>query len=1053
MANIDPVQDILDQFELAPGHLVCLPSTERRRLLNFLLQWEHYPALHACLDVLLSARPNMLTLLDLRARALLAQGEHQRAIEVMNRRLEITQPMTARILLAQIHLARGDTASSRKVAGELVDQHPSNVMIWSLLAQVELACGDTAAALNACRRQAEQYEQSRSYLLDMMDVYRARQEWVTASGYAVRALRTAADDSPLSVSHSRRLLDYFEASEETTRVDDLKRELADLYQRELQALREALSPGARGPRSADQAAKPGQAVAPAPPALTLDQIPVSQAERAYIAEAVKRFFGFETLLPGQTETLACVLRGEDTLAILPTGGGKSLCYQLPAMLDNDGTTLVISPLIALMKDQVDSLPEPIRRNATAINSSLEGDQLHHRLQRFAQGSYRLVYVAPERLRQPTFLHAARKAKLNRLVIDEAHCVSVWGHDFRPDYLYIGHVRQALGNPPLLGLTATAPPRVRRDIVQHLGKLRVVAGDVTRPNLTLEVFYAQNADDKLSELLAFCKAARGSGIVYVDTRARSERLSALLCQHEISAAHYHAGIPNRTQVQDDFMSDRVRVVVATIAFGMGIDKPDIRFIVHFNPAASLEAYYQEAGRAGRDGLPSHCLLMYAPSDRATLTRRSRRDLIETDFLRSIYAAVKRRLNGQTEGRVSQSDLERDLRAEGTRVRVALSLLEEAGLLRRGPDIPRTATVRILHEPFASDSDPAVAALHAFSQVAHLRPGQPLDLDLLVIARQAGLPLETTEQSLLEWADAGRLTYYASSRDMLLELPPAPTDAAQRVETLIERHATIQVQRVDEIIGYAQTRRCRHGHINAYLGGQPIERCSNCDNCIEIAPRTAPGLSDEREQLRIILQCVADAPWGWGRATLVRILSGDLGGRRNRYPLRPEARAQAQFGMLAFRAQGAIEKLLDRLIGSGLLRERRIDRGGAVLELTELGQATLAEPGSLDDLAQPPSTQLQTASPNSESRTLSPTEPPPKPDQELLKKLHAWRRALAKENQVAPHFIMHNNHLVALAADRPTTLDALAQIKGIGPKRLEQYGKALLNIIRTHLETNV
>jgi ATP-dependent DNA helicase RecQ len=250
-----------------------------------------------------------------------------------------------------------------------------------------------------------------------------------------------------------------------------------------------------------------------------------------------------------------------------------------------------------MKDQVDSLPGRLRQKATAINSSLEGDELGRRLARFARGDYRLVYVAPERLRQPVFLHAARKANLNRLVIDEAHCVSVWGHDFRPDYLYIGQVRQALGNPPLLGLTATAPPRVRRDIVNHLGEMRIVAGDVTRPNLTLEIFNARTADDKLLEFIAFCQASQGSGIVYVDTQARSEELAALLRRYKVSAAHYHAGIPNRAQVQDDFMSDRVRIVVATIAFGMGIDKPDIRFIVHFSPARSLEAYYQEAGRAG------------------------------------------------------------------------------------------------------------------------------------------------------------------------------------------------------------------------------------------------------------------------------------------------------------------------------------------------------------------------------------------------------------------------------------------------------------------------
>jgi ATP-dependent DNA helicase RecQ len=784
--------------------------------------------------------------------------------------------------------------------------------------------------------------------------------------------------------------------------------------------------------------------------MTLDQIPIAQEERDHAAKEVKRLFGFESLLPGQAETLACVLRGEDVLTILPTGGGKSLCYQLPAMLDKEGTTLVISPLIALMKDQVDSLSETLRLKATAINSSLEGDELRRRLDRFARGRYRLVYVAPERLRQPAFLHAASKAQLNRLVIDEAHCVSVWGHDFRPDYLYIGQVRHALGNPPLLGLTATAPPRVRRDIVNHLGELRIVAGDVTRPNLTLEVFYAQTADDKRPELIAFCQAHQGSGIVYVDTRARSEDLAALLRRYEISAAHYHAGIPNRAQVQDDFMSDRVRIVVATIAFGMGIDKPDIRFIVHYSPSASLEAYYQEAGRAGRDGLPAHCLLLYAQSDRATLSRRARRDLVETQFLRGVYGAVKRRLRGQTVGRIGESDLERDLNTEGTQVRVALSLLEEAELLRRGPDVPRTATVRTTHNTPTSTQDSSAAAFLAFSEAAHLRPGQPLDLDLLAAARQAELPLESIEQSVLEWADAGWLTYFASGRDMLIELLPAPPNAAERVQTLVERQATIQVQRVDEMVGYAQARRCRHGHLNAYLGGRPIERCPTCDNCVDLAARPDPGLPGEREQLLAILQCISDARWGWGRATLVRILRGDLGGRRNNYPLHPEARAQAQFGSLAFRSQGAVGKLLDRLLNSGFVQERRLDNGGAVLELSQAGQAAIKQTGELDALVVPPNPppQAEAKEPRTKGMTApSPSQPDPDPD--LLSKLRAWRHTLAKEQNVPPYVILHNSHLAAIATNRPTTPEALGQIKGIGPKRLEKYGEALIEIITAHL----
>jgi ATP-dependent DNA helicase RecQ len=1021
---------ILDQLTLTPQKTLQLSSNDRSRLLNFLLRWDHVEEVHACLDALLPRNPTLVSLLDLRVRVFLAQGQPDDALTVMQERLELKTSLTARSLLARVHLARGDVDAAYQIARTLVEENEDSVTAWGLLGEVELARGDTQAALNAYRRLNELRPQGRAYLLGMLSLYQVLDDWVTASGYAVRLLRTADEETPLSVTYLRRLRDHFRASGEETRVASLEAELERRYADELAELRAAVSPTPRA-RPAVPTPRPAEEPPPAEFLPTFDQIPVTEEEQVYIAEAVHRLFGFETLLPGQLETMACVLRGEDVLTILPTGGGKSLCYQLPALLAEKGTTLVISPLIALMKDQVDSLPSELQRRATTINSSLEGDELHWRLEQAANGAYCLVYAAPERLRQPTFLHALRRAGVNRLVIDEAHCVSVWGHDFRPDYLTIGRARKALGNPPLLAMTATAPPRVRRDILQHLGDMRVVAGDVTRPNLRLEVFHARNADDKLHHLLAFCQAESGSGIIYAGTRARCEELAALLRQQGIVADHYHAGIADRAGVQDDFMAGRIRVVVATVAFGLGIDKPDIRFIVHFVPPASLEACYQEAGRAGRDGLPARCLLMYSSSDRATLTGRARRDVLPIEFLRAVYGAVKYRLEGGASGRVAMADLERDLQADDTRVRVALSLLEQVGLLRRGPDVPRAAIVCLT----VGQDGILPHKLAAFCQAARLRPGQPLTLDLVDVARQAELPLENIEQRVLEWADAGWLSYRPAGRDLLLEILSPPQDAAERIATLLERYETIQAQRVDEITAYARTVRCRHGHLNAYLGGRTIERCSACDNCVEIQPPPDAGLPGEREQLLTILRCVSAAPWSWGRISLVCILRGD-----SRAP--SKACEQQDFGALAFRSETAVQHMLERLEHGGFLKARQLEHGGVVLDLTPAGKAALQNQATLEGLIRP------LREPPRESPAKDEVEMDV--DEVLFQALRGWRLGQAHEQQVPPYVIFHDSHLRAIAAHRPVTLEALSELKGVGPRKLEQYGTAVIELVRKHLE---
>ena len=918
-------QDTLAQLGLSPDQTTHITGNRRKRLISFLLRWEQYEAALACLDEMLALNPDLVSLLDAKARALLGLAQPQAALDVMQGRHRIRTSLLSRALEARIHLALGESATSLHIARQLVAERPDSVTVLASLGEVQVAREELDAALTTYRRLAELRPHSRAYLQGMLALHQAQGDHVTASGYAVRLQRTATDDYPLSPSTLRRLRDYYRLSGETNRADDMEAALADLYQAQLSDLETALADDlkiltGRLPPSPPQEEELEAPTEPLPPP---DVIPVSEHERQRLEGAARDLFGYGRLLPGQAETMAAVLRGQDVLTVLPTGGGKSLCYQLPALLDEKGTTLVISPLIALMKDQVDSLPPAARRLSTTINSTLDGTDLQRRMRAVTAGSYRLVYAAPERLRQPSFLHALRRAGVNRLVIDEAHCVSVWGHDFRPDYLFIAQAHQLLGKPPLLAMTATAPPRVRRDILQRLGEptmdaaadadsrgMAVVAGDVYRPNLYLAAVRARNAAEKLHHLLAICQAEQGSGIVYAGTRKRCERIAALLQTRGISAGYYHAGIGNRVAraaAQDTFMSGQVRVMVATVAFGMGIDKSDIRFIIHLQLPPSLESYYQEAGRAGRDGLPAHCVLIYSPADRATLTRRARQDALSIEFLRRVYAAVKRRLGDAALGRVASGDLSRDLRCEDTPVRVALSTLEEVGLLRRHQDVPRTAVVRLQGGQPRGEPDQDWSA---FVAAARLRPGQSLPLDPVAVAQAAGLDPAGIESQLLAWADAGWLDYRPAGRDWLLELLPPPADATTRVEALIDRHATIQVQRVDEIAAYAATRRCRHGHISAYLSGRPMTGCGSCDNCRpDLSPvgesSVSLDLPDERTQMQTVLRCVAGAPWSWGRASLSNILRGST-----RAP--EKGRKSSQWGALAFRSQAAVDKLLDRRI---------------------------------------------------------------------------------------------------------------------------------------------
>jgi len=344
-----------------------------------------------------------------------------------------------------------------------------------------------------------------------------------------------------------------------------------------------------------------------------------KADAAPLLSLLKHYFGFTSFRPLQEEIIRDSLAGRDVFALLPTGGGKSLCFQLPALV-RDGLTVVVSPLIALMKDQVDTL-QGGGVPATFLNSSLAPEESRRRLRGLHQGQYRLLYVAPERLMLSGFLADLQRWNVRLLAVDEAHCISEWGHDFRPEYRQLADLRGRLPEVPVMALTATATERVRTDIVKllKLREPRCYVASFNRPNLAYRVLAKTRPYHQVLEFVR--SRPRESGIVYCHSRKTAESVAARLNADGVAARPYHAGLTTRERVahQESFLRDDIRVICATIAFGMGINKPNVRFVIHYDLPKNIEGYYQETGRAGRDGLPGDCLLLFSAGDVVKQTR--------------------------------------------------------------------------------------------------------------------------------------------------------------------------------------------------------------------------------------------------------------------------------------------------------------------------------------------------------------------------------------------------------------------------------------------------
>ncbi|MGH7637224.1 MAG: RecQ family ATP-dependent DNA helicase [Gemmatimonadaceae bacterium] len=549
-------------------------------------------------------------------------------------------------------------------------------------------------------------------------------------------------------------------------------------------------------------------------------VPTMEDARA----ALKRHFGYDDFRRRQVDVVASVISGRDTLGVLPTGGGKSLCYQVPALV-LPGLTVVISPLISLMKDQVDRL-EKLGIAATFLNSTLPATEVSARMRRATEGILKLLYVAPERFEAADLRRCLERCGVSLLAVDEAHCISEWGHEFRPSFRRIAGVAEALGIPQRMALTATATPHVRRDILSQL-RLRnpsVIVAGFDRANLSYAVRRCREDDDKEKQLLHTLRSNASPAIVYASTRATVERVTRRIGRVGLRTLPYHGGltVDHRRDVQERFMAGDVDCLVATNAFGMGIDKPNVRLVVHYAMPGTLEAYYQEAGRAGRDGLPGRCILLHARDDRATHEYFIARMFPPRRDVERAYDEMRAQ---QVDGVVADGG--------GRWDSAIVQFLQSAGAVTRRRPSRGAAHVRLLATParIARELPPSspdrrlLRILWRRSRGA-LAGGRPVNLTRLgpdVNAQDAKPVLDRLQERQFLHVDAGQ-------QCLLLTDARAPLSEFRIDWTAGARRAASERAKLDAMERYVYTRACRRAFVLSYFGERTsVSHCQGCDNC--------------------------------------------------------------------------------------------------------------------------------------------------------------------------------------------------------------------------------
>lgn len=581
--------------------------------------------------------------------------------------------------------------------------------------------------------------------------------------------------------------------------------------------------------------------------------------RRRLLAVMDKYWGYKDFRPGQEQIMLSVLEGRDTLALMPTGGGKSLTYQVPVMA-RTGLCIVITPLIALMKDQVDRLRR-MSIAATAIHSGLSYSQIDIALDNCVYGDMKFLYVAPERLATEAFRLRVQRMKVTLLAVDEAHCISQWGYDFRPSYLRIAELRKLLPDVPVLALTASATKLVAEDIMQHLDfeKPNIIRSSFARPNLSYAV---RHTDDKQEQLMRIVNAVEGSGIVYMRTREGCEQMAEKLQQAGHSVAFYHAGLPHaeRDMRQEEWTKGKVRIMVATNAFGMGIDKADVRFVVHYSMCDSLESYYQEAGRAGRDGRRSYAVLLVSSDDRPTILRRFEAEFPPLEQIKSIYeklcdyvqVAVGDGLYASFPFNMHDFCARNHIFAG--KVLAAIKLLQQNGYLTLTEEMENPARIlfcvsrddlyRIRVE--RNDLD------HIIRTILRLYNGIFIDfrpIDEQQIASVSGYTVTHVKELLKRMWQMRIIRYIPSNRSAILffDEERLPTKDVYISPDTYLRRKQLMTERFENMLRYAENSdTCRSVILQSYFGDDQAHDCGVCDICLDRRRRTRAAAAGSSSQ---------------------------------------------------------------------------------------------------------------------------------------------------------------------------------------------------------------